>query len=210
MDRLIPADPADPQGSQPQQQRQAGQVWYPDSAHKTAQFIRDCGAKGETLPLIILANWRGFSGGQRDLFEEVLKFGSQIVDALRTHPSPIIIYLPPLGELRGGSWVVLDTAINPQQIEMYADPTARANILEPEGIVAIKFRPTHLQACMQRLGHEPHDQLMPIYKQVATHFAELHDRPGRMEAKGVIKAIVPWSEARRFIHARIHTKLYEK
>lgn len=27
----------------------------------------------EQLPLIILANWRGFSGGQRDLFEGVLQ-----------------------------------------------------------------------------------------------------------------------------------------
>lgn len=27
----------------------------------------------ERLPLIIMANWRGFSGGQRDLFEGVLQ-----------------------------------------------------------------------------------------------------------------------------------------
>jgi acetyl-CoA carboxylase carboxyltransferase component len=27
----------------------------------------------EGLPLIILANWRGFSGGQRDLFDGVLQ-----------------------------------------------------------------------------------------------------------------------------------------
>ncbi len=29
------------------------------------------------LPLFILANWRGFSGGQRDLFEGVLQVGGQ-------------------------------------------------------------------------------------------------------------------------------------
>ena len=29
----------------------------------------------EGLPLFILANWRGFSGGQRDLFEGVLQAG---------------------------------------------------------------------------------------------------------------------------------------
>jgi hypothetical protein len=28
---------------------------------------------------MIFANWRGFSGGQRDMFDEVLKFGSMIV-----------------------------------------------------------------------------------------------------------------------------------
>ena len=40
---------------------QAGQVWYPDSAYKTAQAIRDFNL--EQLPLFIFANWRGFSGG---------------------------------------------------------------------------------------------------------------------------------------------------
>ena len=45
---------------------QAGQVWYPDSAYKTAQAIRDFGL--EQLPLFIFANWRGFSGGMRGEF----------------------------------------------------------------------------------------------------------------------------------------------
>jgi acetyl-CoA carboxylase/biotin carboxylase 1 len=47
------------------------QVWFPDSAAKTAQALLDF--KKEGLPLFILANWRGFSGGQRDLFEGVLQ-----------------------------------------------------------------------------------------------------------------------------------------
>ena len=42
---------------------QAGQVWYPDSAFKTAQAIEDMNR--EDLPLFIFANWRGFSGGMR-------------------------------------------------------------------------------------------------------------------------------------------------
>jgi len=42
---------------------QAGQVWYPDSSFKTAQCINDFNQ--EELPLIILANWRGFSGGMK-------------------------------------------------------------------------------------------------------------------------------------------------
>jgi len=42
---------------------QAGQVWYPDSAFKTAQTIMD--TDREQLPLFIFANWRGFSGGMR-------------------------------------------------------------------------------------------------------------------------------------------------
>jgi len=47
--------------------QQAGGVWFPDSAYKTAQAIRDF--NGEDLPLMIFANWRGFSGGQRDMFD---------------------------------------------------------------------------------------------------------------------------------------------
>ena len=46
-------------------------MWYPDSAAKTAQAIEEFDREG--LPLFILANWRGFSGGQRDLFEGILQ-----------------------------------------------------------------------------------------------------------------------------------------
>lgn len=47
------------------------QVWFPDSADKTAQAIEEFDR--ETLPLFIIANWRGFAGGQRDLFDGVLQ-----------------------------------------------------------------------------------------------------------------------------------------
>lgn len=43
--------------------QQAGQVWFPDSAYKTAQAIKDFNQ--EKLPLMIFANWRGFSGGMK-------------------------------------------------------------------------------------------------------------------------------------------------
>ncbi len=59
---------------------QAGQVWFPDSALKTAQAIEEYDR--EQLPLVIMANWRGFSGGQRDLFEGVL----QVCSAFRLFP----------------------------------------------------------------------------------------------------------------------------
>lgn len=44
---------------------EAGQVWTPNSAYKTAQAIMDIDREG--LPLVILANMRGFSGGQQDM-----------------------------------------------------------------------------------------------------------------------------------------------
>ena len=42
-----------------------GKVWFPDSAFKTAQALKDFN-HGENLPVMIFANWRGFSGGTRD------------------------------------------------------------------------------------------------------------------------------------------------
>lgn len=105
VENVTPADPANPDSIE-QITQEAGGVWYPNSAYKTAQAIRDFN-KGEQLPLMILANWRGFSGGQRDMYNEVLKYGSYIVDALVAYEQPIFVYIPPFGELRGGSWVSL-------------------------------------------------------------------------------------------------------
>lgn len=62
----------------------------------------------------------------------LLQAGSLIVEALRTYRQPAIIYLPPGCELRGGAWVVIDSQINSEMVEMYADPTARGGVLEPE------------------------------------------------------------------------------
>jgi len=39
---------------------------------QTAQAIYDFSREG--LPLIILANWRGFSGGMKDMFDQVRTF----------------------------------------------------------------------------------------------------------------------------------------
>jgi acetyl-CoA carboxylase/biotin carboxylase 1 len=74
---------------------------------------------------MIFANWRGFSGGLRDLFFEILKFGSFIVDNLREYKQPVFIYIPPNGELRGGAWVVVDPTINEDMMEMYAADNSR-------------------------------------------------------------------------------------
>jgi len=47
-----------------------------------------------------------------DMYDEVLKFGSYIVDSLRKYRQPVIVYIPPHAELRGGAWVVVDPTIN--------------------------------------------------------------------------------------------------
>ncbi|EDO19481.1 hypothetical protein Kpol_1018p8 [Vanderwaltozyma polyspora DSM 70294] len=235
VENLVPADPANADSTETLIQ-EAGQVWYPNSAFKTAQAINDFN-NGEQLPLMILANWRGFSGGQRDMYNEVLKYGSFIVDALVDYKQPVMIYIPPTGELRGGSWVVVDPTINPEQMEMYADCEARAGVLEPEGMVTIKYRREKLLATMNRLDAKYRDlknklsdpnistedqqeiskqlatrekQLMPIYHQVTVQFADLHDRPSRMLAKGVISKEIEWKNARRYFFWRIRRRLDEE
>lgn len=234
VDNLIPADPANPDSTEMLNQ-EAGQVWYPNSAFKTAQAINDFN-HGEQLPLMILANWRGFSGGQRDMFNEVLKYGSFIVDALVDFKQPIFTYIPPHGELRGGSWVVVDPTINPDMMEMYADVNSRAGVLEPEGMVGIKYRRDKLLATMERLdptyaelkkklnGKLDQEEfskvsaklvarekaLMPIYAQVSVQFADLHDRSGRMLAKGVIRKEIDWPTARRYFFWRLRRRLNEE
>uniref|UniRef100_A0A7S0X6J4 Acetyl-CoA carboxylase n=2 Tax=Mantoniella antarctica TaxID=81844 RepID=A0A7S0X6J4_9CHLO len=222
MEQRIPADPANPESRESVLQ-QAGQVWFPDSAHKTATAIRDFN-NAENLPLIIFANWRGFSGGTRDMYGEILKFGAMIVDELRVYRHPVFVYIPPNGELRGGAWVVVDPTINEARMEMYADVESRGGILEPPGICEVKFRDKDQKAVMHRLDPvlleldqdpEAHGedisareaQLLPMYTQVAHEFADLHDRSGRMLAKGVIRDVVEWENARGYFHARLKRRL---
>ncbi len=84
------------------------------------------------------------------MLNAILKFGSMIVDALTEYAQPVFIYLPPYAELRGGAWVVMDPQIHPAQMEIYADPTSRAGVLEPEGVIEIKFRAQQLRSLMER------------------------------------------------------------
>jgi acetyl-CoA carboxylase/biotin carboxylase 1 len=60
----IPADPAT-QDSKEQSVTNVGQVWSPASAYKTSEAINDFSREG--LPLIFIANIRGFSGGQKGM-----------------------------------------------------------------------------------------------------------------------------------------------
>eukprot|EP00737_Agarophyton_chilense_P001387 gb/GEZJ01001557.1/.p1 GENE.gb/GEZJ01001557.1/~~gb/GEZJ01001557.1/.p1 ORF type:complete len:2331 (-),score=312.23 gb/GEZJ01001557.1/:1422-8057(-) len=239
VERVTPPDPASPD-TREDVVTQAGQVWYPDSAAKTAQAVKDFNREG--LPLFILANWRGFSGGMRDMFDEILKSGSLIVDALRCFSQPVFVYLPPGAELRGGAWVVLDTLINPEMIEMYADPTSRGGVLEPEGTVDVKYRRRHLIKTMHHLDpklrkldeelrsknqagailsdekkQSIHDaiyarevEILPIYRSIATSFCDLHDTPGRLIAKGAVRRIIDWREARSFFYWRLQRRLAEE
>jgi len=230
---IKPADPADVKASEAVIQ-EAGCVWFPNSAYKTAQAINDF--RTEDLPLMIFANWRGFSGGQRDMFDEVLKYGSLIVDAFVAYTQPVFVFIPPHAEIRGGAWVVLDASINAAAMEMYASAkTARGGVLEANGAASVKYRTKDLIITMHRLDdelvkldrklHEDSENdnkeciqdlirrreisLLPVYEQIAVQFCELHDTPGRMKAVGVVERVVEWSQSRAFFYWRLRRKLAE-
>ena len=111
-------------------------------------------------------------------------------------------------------------------------------VLEPAGIVAIKYRQPELVKTANRLDQVLvglHQQLIQAkrandttavadlgeqiavrqknvlgtYLQIATHFADLHDTPGRMEAKNVIHGTVPWRRSRSFFYWRLRRRLAE-
>ncbi len=55
------------------------------------------------------------------------------------------------------------------------------------------------------------EQLLgPVYQQIALQFADLHDRAGRMEAKGTIRMPLAWKNARRFFYWRLRRRLSEE
>ncbi|XP_014484263.1 PREDICTED: acetyl-CoA carboxylase isoform X1 [Dinoponera quadriceps] len=229
----LPADPAN-FDSEAKTISQAGQVWFPDSAYKTAQAVKDFGK--EEIPLFIFANWRGFSGGMKDMYEQIIKFGAYIVDGLREYCKPVFVYLPPNAELRGGAWAVVDPTINPRYMEMFADNTSRGGVLEPEAIVEIKFRNKDIVKTMHRVDLVIHklkeklsvastteeraeleaqirkreQTLEPMYHQVAVHFADLHDTPERMFEKNAIHEIIPWKKARQLFYWRLRRRLLEE
>ena len=133
--------------------------------------------------------------------------------------------------------VVVDPTINPECMEMYADEESRGGVLEPEGIVNIKFRRDKQLETMARLDvaygelkrsledksltsdqqsdikvkmTQREKLLSPVYSQISLQFADLHDRAGRMEAKGTIRHALQWKNARRFFYWRLRRRLNEE
>jgi acetyl-CoA carboxylase/biotin carboxylase 1 len=169
------------------------------------------------------------------MFDEVLKYGSLIVDAFVAYEQPVFVFIPPHAEIRGGAWVVLDASINASVMEMYASAgTARGGVLEANGAASVKYRTKDLLTTMHRLdetlialdsqlqdGSESNRKevadsiskrehaLLPVYEQIAVQFCELHDTPGRMKAVGVIQQEVEWSSARSYFFWRLRRKLAE-
>ena len=153
---------------------------------------------------MIFANWRGFSGGMKDMYEQVIKFGAYIVDGLREYKQPVIIYIPPNGELRGGAWVVVDPTINENYMEMYADKESRGNVLEPEGTVEIKYRARDLIKTMHRID--------PICMDLKEKIKQLHKKtaPPSEETETEIKTPVSPKLLHQAMSVDESKKLYER
>jgi acetyl-CoA carboxylase/biotin carboxylase 1 len=111
-------------------------------------------------------------------------------------------------------------------------------VLEPEGVVDIKFRRADLVKVMKRTcpamqslearaaaspakdktrassaaaaEKKLEKDLMPTFKQLATHFAALHDTPGVMLHKRAIREIVPWDASREFFAGRLRARVAEE
>lgn len=122
-------------------------------------------------------------------------------------------------------------------MEMYADEESRGGVLEPEGIVNIKYRrdkqldtmarldpayaelkraladkslTAEIQAKIKEHMTEREQLLLPVYNQIALQFADLHDRSGRMQAKDTIRHALQWKDARRFFYWRLRRRLNEE
>ncbi|XP_050664997.1 acetyl-CoA carboxylase isoform X2 [Leptidea sinapis] len=179
----LPADPAN-LDSESKTLQQAGQVWFPDSAYKTSEAINDFSREG--LPIIIFANWRGFSGGQKDMYEQILKFGAEIVRALRHASAPVFVYIPPGAELRGGAWAVVDPSVNSLRMEMYADNDARGGVLEAEGIVEVKFKSRDAVKAMHRLDPE----LLRLGARISELNEQIKDISKNLDRRGSIDEVL--------------------
>lgn len=109
------------------------------------RHCQDPGPRAWWLPAgLVLGCWFGLFNGEggfgnpwpsehpakslwlSDMYDQMLKFGAFIVDSLRDFKQPILVYIPPHAELRGGSWVVIDSTINPLYVELYADKESRS------------------------------------------------------------------------------------
>ena len=115
---------------------------------------------------------------------------------------------------------------------------ARGGVLEAAGAATIKYRDRDIVATAHRLDHalvtldaklatakkEGNDadinsvlkeisarekMLFGVYQQVAVHFADLHDTPGRMKAKGVIRDVLSWPRSRAYLAKRLKRRLAE-
>lgn len=137
VDKYTPCDPGNINSSIIIE-KQSPNILYPDTSYKIAKTCHDVNI--EELPLVIICDWRGFSGGTRDMHSNILDFGSMIISNLTYFKQQIYIYVPPYSQLRGGSMVVFSKSINPKNICFCISKDARINVLEPAATKELKYK----------------------------------------------------------------------
>ncbi|KAH9642665.1 hypothetical protein HF086_011022 [Spodoptera exigua] len=144
-----------------------------ESRYKITDIIGVVAVETRTVEITLPADPANLDSEAKTL-QQAGQFGAEIVRALRGASAPVLVYIPPGAELRGGAWAVVDPSVNNLRMEMYADPEARGGVLEAEAIV-----------------------------EIAVQFAELHDTAERMLEKGCIFDIIPWRDSRRLFYWRL-------
>ena len=64
--------------------------------------------------------------------------------------------------------------------------------------------------CLCRFVFWSYDTFLFLIPKVAHEFADLHDRSGRMKAKGVVRDIIDWKSSRQYFYWRVKRRLAEK
>ena len=123
--------------------------------------------------------------------------GSLIVDELRTYRQPVFVYLPPGAELRGGAWVVIDSAINSDMIEMCAALATPRTVTKYQLVMWPRHRLfTRVHAvCQGASGFEPEPQDVCAALSTAVdacrcycgRYADTNVRGGVLEAEGMVE-----------------------
>ena len=144
-------------------------ILYPSTSYKIAKTIHDVSV--ENLSLLIMCDWRGFSGGTRDMYGNVLDFGSMIVSELSYfNKNNIYIYVPPNGQLRGGSMVVFSKSINKDRIHFITSRYSKINVLEPDATKELKFKKKDEEKYIKI-----HSVSSTIANEVANMYTKLND-----------------------------------
>lgn len=154
-------------------------VMVPETTQKIAAAIEVFNSEG--VDLLIVANWKGFSGSAASMFGGVLRGGSDIVRNLVNFRQRILVYIPPGGELRGGTYLVFDKKIS-TNISIVTHPTASIGIIQPDGLAEIKMRGT-------------------CDREFAEMYCKLHDNVYRMVRNGHIDAYVSVECLRQYVIA---------
>merc|ERR1712131_272745 len=93
---------------------------------------------------------------------------------------------------------------------MYVSETGRGGILEPEGIMEIKYKQKDRSHTMNRLGMAADKEISKsIMHQMAIEFVDLHDQPAALKANQVIRHVVEWKNSRRFFYKRLKRLLVQ-